>query len=253
MADGPRRLAAARGAYLLPSLFTIGNMFLGFYAIVLGLRDRFGAAALVIFCAGVLDGLDGRIARLMSTESEFGKEYDSLADLATFGIAPALLAYLWGLDEMGRIGWLIPLFFVVCTATRLARFNVRSHLPETPFFAGLPTPAAAGAVASVLFIAPDNDWKEWLNVLLLAVLVTLSLLMVSTFRYFSFKKIDLRRRRSYRVVLPIAAVLLVAAYHPPAFFVSAAALYTASGPALWLRGRLRSSESRADEAEERGS
>jgi CDP-diacylglycerol---serine O-phosphatidyltransferase len=234
-----RRERARRRAYLLPSLFTIGNMLLGFYAIVLGLRDRFTPAALVIFVAAILDSLDGRIARMTGTESDFGREYDSLADLVTFGMAPALLAYLWGLQDFGRAGWLAPVFFLVCAATRLARFNVQTRKVDGRFFVGLPSPAAAGALASILFVVPSFDWKPWFNLLLMGALLALALLMVSTFRYPSFKQADLRRGWSYRVVLPIAAVVLLAAYHPPAFLVSASALYAASGPALWLRGKLR--------------
>jgi CDP-diacylglycerol--serine O-phosphatidyltransferase len=233
------RATIGRRAFLLPSLFTVANMLLGFYAVVLGLRGRFAIAALVIFAAAILDNLDGRIARMTGTESDFGRQYDSLADLATFGMAPALLAYLWGLEDLGRVGWLAPLFFQVSAATRLARFNVQTRKADGRYFVGLPAPAAAGALASLLFVVPDRDWKPWLNLLLLGVMLTLAVLMVSTFRYPSFKKLDLRRGWSYRVVLPIAAVVLLAAFHPPAFLVSMAALYTASGPALWLRGKLR--------------
>lgn len=234
-----RQRRVSRRAFLLPSLFTIGNMLLGFYAVVLGLREHFEGAALVIFIAALLDGLDGRLARMTNTESDFGREYDSLADLVTFGVAPALLAYLWGLQELDRIGWLAPLFFLVCTATRLARFNVQTRKHDARYFVGLPSPAAAAALASLLFIAPDSDWKAWLNLLGLGVLVALGLLMVSTFRYPSFKQLELRRARSYRIVLPIAGILFLAAYHPPAFFVSVAAIYAASGPLMWLQGKAR--------------
>ncbi len=187
-----------------------------------------------MFTAGILDGLDGRIARMTHTESDFGREYDSLADLTTFGLAPALLTYLWGLNELGRIGWLVPFFYVVCAAARLARFNVQKREGASRFFVGLPTPAGGGALASVLFIAPDNEWKDWLNGLLLVVVLLMALLMVSTFRYLKMPELDLRRAWPYRVVLPLAVVLLVFAYHPPAFFVSVAALYTLSGPVSWI-------------------
>jgi CDP-diacylglycerol--serine O-phosphatidyltransferase len=241
-----RRERARRRAYLLPSIFTVANMLLGFYAIVLGLRDRFALAALLVFAAAILDSLDGRIARMTGTESDFGREYDSLADLVTFGMAPALLAYLWGLEDFGRAGWLTPLFFLVCAATRLARFNVQTRKVDKRYFVGLPAPAAAGAVASILFVVPDSDWKSWFNLLLMGALLILALLMVSTFRYPSFKQVDLRRGWSYRVVLPIAAVVLLAAYHPEAFLVTASSLYAVSGPSLWLRGRLRHSHDTAD-------
>jgi CDP-diacylglycerol--serine O-phosphatidyltransferase len=237
-----------RGAYLLPSAFTIGNMLLGFYAVVLGLRGAFNGgssgafqtAALLIFIAGVLDSLDGRIARLTGTDSDFGREYDSLADLLTFGAAPALLAYAWALHGLGRVGWLVPLFYVVCCATRLARFNVQVRVVDSRNFVGLPAPAAAGSICSLLFFAPDPDWRPWLQGLMVFSLITIGVLMVSTFRYASFKRFDLRRRWSYRALLVIAAVILVAAIYPPAFFLAVAMVYTTSGPLAWLWGRLRS-------------
>jgi CDP-diacylglycerol---serine O-phosphatidyltransferase len=252
-----------RGAYLLPSLFTIGNILLGFYAIVLGLRSAglippdprfaephtgFAVAALLVFCAGILDGLDGRLARLIGTESEFGKEYDSLADVFTFGVAPALLTYLWGLHEWGRVGWLVPFFYLVCTATRLARFNVQTRVVDARYFVGLPTPAAAGTVCSILFFAPDSGWwlpwrhselRTWMQALVLVALLLIGTLMVSTFRYRSFKQFDLRRRWSYRAFVPIAAIVLVVAFRPRAFFLAIAMAYTLSSPLAHFWGRLR--------------
>jgi CDP-diacylglycerol---serine O-phosphatidyltransferase len=233
------RLRLRRGAYLLPSLFTTGNMLLGFYSVVSGLKGNFPRAALAIFAAAFLDALDGRLARLMGTDSEFGKEYDSLADLFTFGAAPALLCYVWGLRDFGRAGWLIPLFYMVCAATRLARCNVKSKVVDSRYFVGLPAPAAAGSVGSILLFARDPEWKTWIGALLAGALLALGVLMVSTFRYWSFKRIDLKRRRSYRFLLLPAAVLLVVAYHPPAFFLVVAVIYTLSGPVSWLTARLR--------------
>lgn len=233
-----------RGVYLLPSLFTMGNIVLGFYALVRGIRGNpelrdFENAALIIFIAAILDGLDGRIARMTHTESDFGREFDSLADLFTFGVVPAVLAHLWGLAELGRIGWLIPLFFLICTAIRLARFNVQTKIVDNRFFVGLPSPAAAGFIASFLFVAPDVAWRTWLEVAMLVALVGVGSLMISTFRYPSFKRFDLRQRWSYRFALPWAAGILALAFHPPAFFLSAAVAYTAMGPGGWLLGRLR--------------
>jgi len=227
-----------RGAYLLPSLFTIGNVLLGFYAVVLGLRGRFEVAALLVFAAGVLDNLDGKIARLTGTESEFGREFDSLADVLTFGAAPAWLAYHWGLSEYGRAGWLVPVFYVVCCATRLARFNVQTAVADYRWFVGLPAPAAAGGIASFLFFAPDKDWRLWSQGALFAALVGIGVLMVSTFRYPSFKQLDLRRRWSYRAFLPIAAGLLTIVYWPTAFFLVVAIVYITWSPLAWLVGRL---------------
>jgi CDP-diacylglycerol--serine O-phosphatidyltransferase len=229
-----------RGAYLLPSLFTLGTIVLGFYAVIRGLRGDFASAALMIILAGVLDNLDGRIARLTNTDSAFGKEFDSLADVLTFGAAPALVAHLWGFRELGRLGWLLPLFFLVCATTRLARFNVQTKAVDRRYFVGLPVPAAAGSVAAIVFIAPDSQWQSWLPTLLLAALGWLGLLMVSTFRYRSFKELDLRKRWSYRAAPVLAAFVLLMIYHPSAFFLSAAILYTSSGPIGWVVARLRS-------------
>jgi len=230
---------ARRGAYLLPSMLTTGNMLLGFYAVVRGLRGEFEAAALLVFAAGVLDGLDGAIARMTGSESDFGREYDSLADLFTFGATPALLAYTWGLNEFGRAGWLVPLFFMVCMAIRLARYNVRVQSTDARYFTGLPSPAAAGTICSILFFQPEPQLRPWIEGLMVLALVGLALLMVSTFRYRSVKQLKLRERHSYRFLWLPAAALLIAAYHPQAFFLTAAVVYTLSGPTLWLIARLR--------------
>jgi len=231
-----------RGTYLLPSLFTMGNVMLGFAAIVRGLDGDFRDAAILIVFAVFLDGLDGRIARLTGTESEFGKELDSLADVISFGAAPALLAFLWGLQEYGRIGWLVPLYFLICTAVRLARFNVQTKKVDPKSFVGLPSPAAAGTVCWLLFLS--SEWFEippkWLEALMLVALVVVGTLMVSTFRYPSLKKIDLRRKVSYRVVaMLLAAGILVVAVRPAILLLSAALVYTLAGPAGWLFSRLR--------------
>lgn len=233
-----------RGAYLLPSLFTIGNMLLGFYAIVLGLRQQFQVAALLVFIAAIVDSLDGRLARLTGTESDFGKEYDSLADVITFGAAPALLCYLWGLRLFDRDAWLIPLFYMVCCATRLARFNVQTKIVDSRFFVGLPAPAAAAAICSLLFFAPDNHYASearqvWMQVLVATALLVIGVLMVSTFRYPSGKKFDLRKRWSFRALIPIAAIVLVVYYIPRAIFLTIAMLYTLYPVVMWLIGRLR--------------
>ena len=246
-----RRRRLRRGAYLLPSLFTLGNMLLGFYAVVLAYRGSrlldleagdalFGRAALLIFIAAILDTLDGRIARLTGTDSEFGREYDSLADLFTFGAAPAILTAFWDLQELGRLGWLVPFYYMVCTATRLARFNVQAKVADTRYFVGLPSPAAAGAVCSLLFYVPDADgWRELWTGLLLVTLFAVGTLEVSTFRYWSPKQIDLRKRWSYRAALPLALIVLVVVFEPKAVFLVLGAVYALSGPVVWTVGRLR--------------
>jgi CDP-diacylglycerol--serine O-phosphatidyltransferase len=248
----PRRIPAVpqrfkRGAYLLPSLFTIANMLLGFYAVVCGLRGQFRLAALLVFAAAIVDTFDGMIARLTGTESEFGKEYDSLADVITFGATPALLTYLWGLADFHRDAWLLSLFYMVCTATRLARFNVQHKVVDKRWFVGLPAPAAAGTICSLLFWAPDAEWRPWLEGLVAVSLLAAGLLMVSTFRYRSVKGLDPRQRMSYRVAVPIAAILLVFYYAPYSVGLILAVTYALSGPAIWLWGRIfrRGGSSRA--------
>lgn len=252
------RQGLRRGAYLLPSLFTIGNVLLGFYAVVLGFRGRFDEAAVMVMIAAILDGLDGRIARLMGNESEFGKEFDSLADVLTFGSAPALLAYVWGLEAYGRVGWLVPLFYLLCTAIRLARFNVQTRTVDSRYFVGLPSPAAAGALVALFFAAPTPDallmWMSWLRPELVEGFMALALvivgsLMVSTFRYPSFKKIDLRQRWSYRAFMALAAGVLVLAYRPAALVLTAAGVYTLSGPVGWLWSRVRRRDDEAPAVE----
>ncbi|MFY9824640.1 MAG: CDP-diacylglycerol--serine O-phosphatidyltransferase [Thermoanaerobaculia bacterium] len=254
MRDGParpRRLGLRRGAYLLPSLFTMGNLVLGFYAIILGLHEHFRLAAAMVFLAGVLDSFDGRIARLTGTESDFGKEYDSLADVITFGAAPALLAYLWGLEDFSQDTWLLSVFFVVCCATRLARFNVQSKVVDSRYFVGLPTPAAAFCICSILVFAPEysEDVKVVMQVIMGVALLVIGVLMVSTFRYVSGKQLDLRQRWSYRAVVPVAALLLVLIYQPWPTLLVITALYTVSGPVAALVTRLRKREPSPPEGE----
>ncbi|KAB2957130.1 MAG: CDP-diacylglycerol--serine O-phosphatidyltransferase [Thermoanaerobaculia bacterium] len=240
------RARLRRGAYLLPSLFTIGNIFLGFAATIHALHGHFVRAGAYILVASVLDFLDGKIARMTGTESDFGREFDSLADVLTFGMAPALAAWAWGLSDLRRAGWLVPLFFVVCTATRLARFNVQAARTDTRWFVGLPAPAAAGTVASFLLVGVEPGWRPWFVGAMAGGLVVLGLLMVSTFRFWSLKALDLGARWSYRVALPIAAVVLLLAFWPELFFPGFAVLYVASGPLHWLFSRILPA-SRADD------
>ena len=253
------RRGLRRGAYLLPSLFTLGNILLGFYAVISALSGNFQRAAILIFVAGFIDSLDGRIARLTGTESDFGRELDSLADVLTFGMSPALLSYLSLSQDFGRISWLVPLFYLVCMATRLARFNVQTRSYDSRYFVGLPAPAAAGLVAALLLFAHNRSFSGLLAAPLLSATMLLGILMVSTFRYPSFKRFDLRRRWSYRMVLPIFAGLLVIGYDPPIFFLGVATLYTSWPPLAWLlesaglRGRRdRPQTPESETPEERG-
>jgi CDP-diacylglycerol--serine O-phosphatidyltransferase len=228
-----------RGASILPSLFTTGNLFLGFWAIVKTLDGQFAQAAPLIGGAVVLDILDGRIARLTNTQSEFGAQLDSLADAVSFGVAPAFLAYAWGLHFVPRAGWPAAFLFLMCGVLRLARFNVQRHVVDARYFVGLPIPAAAAQLAAVVFVLPEPPAERWQAVLVLALVVVAAFLMVSTFRYRSFKGIDLRRRRSYTSVLGIALLFLLVAAQPEATLIAATTLYTLSGPIAWGIGAVR--------------
>jgi len=242
--EGRIRRRLGKGVFLLPSLFTSANLILGFYAIILGSHGHFSRACVCIFLAAIIDTLDGRIARMTGTDSDFGREFDSLADLTTFGTAPALVTYFWGLEQLGRTGWLIPALFVVCAASRLARFNIQTTVADSRYFVGMPAPAAAGAIGSIVFAFPNRlelpaPWPSLMTAIATVSLLVVGMLMVSTFRYASFKNLDLRRPWSYRIVLPLSAIVLAVALRPEAFFLSIGALYTLTAPFLWLVNRLR--------------
>ena len=223
-----------RGIYLLPSLFTVGNLFCGFASIVQASMGRYALAAVLLIVAGVLDGLDGRIARLTGTTSDFGVEFDSLADIVSFGVAPAFLMFHWILHPLGRVGWLAAFVFVVCAAMRLARFNIRRNTSEKRYFAGLPSPPAAGTAAAVVFAFPEPAGLPWLPVAALPLMVGLAVLMVSRFRYRSFKDLDLHSRQSYINILLIAAVLVGVFMDPQITLLSAGLIYVLSGPVMYL-------------------
>lgn len=246
-----------RGVAILPSLFTTGNLFLGFWAIVRTLHGRYEEAAPLIGGAIVLDMLDGRIARLTGTTSEFGAELDSLADVISFGVAPAVLLYAWGFSTVERAGWLAAFLFVVCGALRLARFNVQRSAVDGRYFVGLPIPAGAAQVAALVYALPQGvDYKP-LAAIALAGVVMLAFLMVSTFRYRSFKGIDLKARRSYVSVVGIAMFFLFVALAPETSLLSFATLYTLSGPLTslwtWIRRRRTPSAPSATELPAAGS
>ncbi len=234
-----------RGIYVLPSLLTTGNLFAGYYSIVSALHGEFRGAAIALGIAFVLDGLDGRIARLTNTQSEFGKVYDSLADVLAFGAAPAVLLLSWGLWDLGRVGWLTSFLFLVCAAIRLARFGVNDGKTDLRFFVGLPTPAAACTVAALAFYHPHALESLTLSRALLAGVVLVALLMVSKIRYRSFKDFDLRRRQPYSAIVILAVVIYLIALDPERVLLMIAAGYVASGPIERLIARLGSSRDKA--------
>src|SRR5262249_1160696 len=180
---------------VLPTLFAVGNLFCGYLSVWCSIRGTFEIAAVLIIAAGILDGLDGRIARMTHSTSAFGEQYDSMADLVSFGVAPAVLAYSWGLADFHRLGWMVSFLFVACGSMRLARFYIQTHIVDKRFSLGLPIPGAAGAVAALVLATPERlVSRVWMGGLL-AVTVVLSYLMISTIRYRSFKDLDLRRKR----------------------------------------------------------
>jgi CDP-diacylglycerol---serine O-phosphatidyltransferase len=221
-----------RGISILPALFTIGNLLMGFRAIILTLQGHYASASVCIGIAIVLDLLDGRIARLTGTSSEFGGELDSLADVISFGVAPAVLLYRWGFEAaIPRQGWVVAFVFVTCGTLRLARFNVQRHVVDSRYFVGLPIPAAAGQAAAVVYATREPITEPFgLVMLVLLATISLSLLMVSTIRYRSFKSFDLRSRRSAVHVLAVALGMALIFSHPRQVLLAVATIYTVSGP-----------------------
>ena len=224
--DRPRR-RLRRGVYLLPSLFTMGNMFCGYACVVYAMRGEYETAAPFIGFAIVLDMLDGRIARLTNAESAFGLEFDSLADVISFGIAPAILSFAWGLAPLGRLGWAAGFMYVACTAMRLARFNIQSG-GDKRYFVGMPSPTAAAIPAATVYAYPWGlyDYREAL--LALAMVLVPAALMVSTVRFRSFKNLDLQSRRPYRVLMFIALAIMLVVWLHRYVLVVAAYTYLAS-------------------------
>ncbi|HSE91996.1 MAG TPA: CDP-diacylglycerol--serine O-phosphatidyltransferase [Methylomirabilota bacterium] len=223
-----------RSIFLLPSLLTTGNLFCGFFAILLAARGRFEEAALAIFVAMVMDLLDGRVARLMKATSQFGVEFDSLADVVSFCAAPAFLIYAFALQDLGRPAWFGAFLFVICGALRLARFNVQTGLGDRRFFVGLSTPAAAGIVASSVLLLYGAPVTRPLRVGLAMATYVVALLMVSTFRYWSFKDLDWARRRPVQTLLIVVLGVMIVATHHEVFLFLIFAGYAVSGPIRWL-------------------
>ncbi len=227
----PRR----RGIYLLPNLLTTASLFCGFFAIVQAMNQKFEIAAISIFVAMIFDGLDGRIARMTNTQSEFGAEYDSLSDMVTFGAAPALIVYEWALKGMGKLGWIAAFIYVASAALRLARFNTNIDVVDKRYFQGLPSPAAAGLVVGLVWILHDYEvagrdvrWLAWI------VAVYAGLTMVSNMPFYSGKEINLRKSVPFIVMVLIALIFVAVAYDPPTMLFAAFCAYGASGYILYL-------------------
>jgi CDP-diacylglycerol--serine O-phosphatidyltransferase len=237
-----------RGLYLLPNFFTTAAMFAGFYAIVAAINGRYQAAAVSIFVAMILDGLDGRIARLTNTQTDFGAEYDSLSDMVSFGLAPALVIYQWSLSGLGKLGWLGAFFYTAAAALRLARFNTQVDTADKRFFQGLASPSAAAMLAGLVWVC--NDWGiergtgPVLSPLAFLLTVLAGLLMVSNIRYYSFKGLDFRGRVPFVMGLAIVSVFVLIAIEPPLVLFLLFLAYASSGPVFTVQQLRRHREAR---------
>ncbi|WP_253448454.1 CDP-diacylglycerol--serine O-phosphatidyltransferase [Halomonas sp. Y3] len=222
-----------KGIYLLPNLFTTSALFAGFFAIVAGINGDFTAAAVAIFIAMVLDGLDGRVARMTNTQSAFGAEYDSLSDMLSFGAAPALVAFTWILQDIGKTGWVVAFLYVACAALRLARFNVQIGSVDKKWFIGLPSPSAAALVAASVWTFHSFDAEAFgFKLLMLVIVGAAGVLMVSNIRYYSFKDIDLKGPVPFVVLLAIVLGFVVISVQPSVMLLLLFGAYVASGPVM---------------------
>ena len=231
-----------RGIYILPSIFTTFALFAGFYSIVASINGDYTLAAISIMVAMLWDALDGRVARLTNTQSAFGAEYDSLSDLVSFGVAPALLVYEWSLSDLGRIGWLAAFIYLTCAALRLARFNTQVGTADKRYFQGLPSPAAAGVIASMIWL---KFWNfEYFDIgvvsfsyyIGIAITIICGLLMVSNVRYYSFKEFDTKNKASFRFLLLTVLSLILLLYKPNIVLFTGFFIYLLSGPFITTIG-----------------
>jgi CDP-diacylglycerol--serine O-phosphatidyltransferase len=225
-----------RGIYLLPNLLTTAGLFSGFYAVVSSMNGHFISAAVAIFIAMIFDGLDGRVARMTNTQSEFGAEYDSMADMLSFGIAPGIVAYNWALSSFGKFGWLAAFVYVACAALRLARFNTQVGIADKRYFQGLASPAAAGVVASIIWVGSEYQINgQDYGYIIGLITIVMGLLMVSNFRYNSFKEVDWKGKVNFVVVLLIVLAFVVVASSPENILLIIFGLYACSGPFTTIR------------------
>ena len=226
-----------RGVYLLPNLFTTAALFSGYYAILASMSHFFEKASIAVFIAMVLDGLDGRVARLTNTQSKFGAQYDSLSDLIAFGVAPSILIYNWGLVDLGKAGWMASFIFAACAALRLARFNVEEESSDKRFFTGLASPSAAAIITAFVWFSHDMAF-QWVGVKYLGLLLTILIggLMVSNVKYYSFKKIDFKGRVPFAAIVFVMIVFSIIFIDPPKVLFLVFFAYALSGP-LWALKR----------------
>jgi len=259
VSEGGRQVRR-RGVYLLPNILTLGAMFAGFYAVIAGMSGNFNEAGWAILIAGVLDGLDGRIARLTRSQSAFGAEFDSLSDMVSFGMAPALIMFSWAFEPLGRLGWAASFFYMACAALRLARFNVQLGTVDKRFFLGLQSPVAAGLITFIPWVGHKYDVEVTAFVAYpaAAIMLLTGLLMISNYRYFSFKVLNVKGTVPYMVLLLSLALLVVVAQNPQELLLAMCLVYAASGPIAWFyrkRGSQRQSNrenQRESKAENQG-
>lgn len=219
-----------KGVYLLPNLFTTGALFSGFWATIAAIHLDFEAAAIAMFVAMALDGMDGRIARLTNTSSEFGVQYDSLSDLVSFGVAPSIMLYNWALAPLGKVGWAVAFAYIACAALRLARFNTQSKATDKRFFIGLASPPAAALVSAMIWSGHDSEVGIAMSIFAAMVALAVALLMVSNVRYQSFKGLDLKGRVPFVVILALVILISIITVDPPRVLLLMACLYAVSGP-----------------------
>jgi len=246
LADKPRR----KGIYILPNLFTLAALFGGFYAIVMAMNGAFDQAAIGVFCAMVLDSLDGRVARMTGTQSAFGEQMDSLSDMVSFGVAPALVAYTWALRPLGRWGWIAAFVYAACAALRLARFNVNTGVVDKRYFQGMPSPAAAAFVMGFIWlmvdlgVAPAQTWVLGglgfsLRWVVFGIALFAGLTMVTNLPYYSFKDIDLKKSVPFIVMVLIALAIAAIYIDAPRVLFAAFTLYAVSGYGVYARRKAK--------------
>ena len=256
-----------KGIYILPNLFTLAALFGGFYAVVMAMNGRFDLSAVGIFCAMVLDSLDGRVARMTNTQSAFGEQMDSLSDMVSFGAAPALIAYIWALNGLGRWGWVAAFVYCACAALRLARFNVNTAVVDKRYFQGLPSPAAAALVAGFIWLMTELEVQRGMDTFLLswnqitwtmfAITLYSGLTMVTNVPFYSFKDVQLKKSVPFVVIVLIALGIAIINIHPPIVLFAVFMLYGLSGYAIYgwrkTKGQQTSLISTStDEPDERG-
>jgi CDP-diacylglycerol--serine O-phosphatidyltransferase len=226
---------APAGIYLLPNLLTTASLFAAFYALVASMKGHYEKAVIAMFIGMIADGLDGRIARLTNTESEFGAQYDSLSDMVTFGVAPPILLYSLFLGNLGKVGWLVAFVYTAAVALRLARFNIQHETADKRYFQGLPCPAAAGLMASLAWVCYQNHWHSQFVILFTAVLaICCAGLMVSNLRYYSFKEIDLKGKVPFLYILITILLFVAVAANPATVLFIGFSVYVLSGPLLFF-------------------